>query len=256
MNKQKTGTREWSAHSVNCISGCSNGCLYCYGRSQALRFKRIKVGVDWIAEQVREKAVKQNRYKKEGTIMFPTTHDITENNLGACRTVLKKLLKAGNQVLIVSKPSLECVGDLTRVLDEFKDQILFRFTIGALDDRILKFWEPNATSFSERRGALRIANARGFQTSVSCEPLLEPENVQELVNELDPYVTDTIWIGCANKLPQRTAWCEGLPGLAEEIARIHAGQEPERIREIYELLKDNPKIRWKDSYKKVLGMKA
>ena len=34
-----------------------------------------------------------------------------------------------------------------------------------------------------------------------------------------------------------------------------AGQTKQRVREIYAELKGNPKIRWKDSYKQVLGLK-
>lgn len=41
---------------------------------------------------------------------------------------------------------------------------------------------------------------------------------------------------------------------ARHHARVKGGQTPERIRAIYEALKEHPKIRWKDSYRRVLGL--
>ena len=38
------------------------------------------------------------------------------------------------------------------------------------------------------------------------------------------------------------------------IARVKAGQTPEEMRVVYRALKDHPQIRWKDSYKRVLGL--
>lgn len=40
----------------------------------------------------------------------------------------------------------------------------------------------------------------------------------------------------------------------EAIARIEAGQTDEKIREVYEALKGEPKVRWKDSVKRVVGI--
>lgn len=47
-----------------------------------------------------------------------------------------------------------------------------------------------------------------------------------------------------------------IPGTdPAEIARIAAGQTDESVRRIHAALKDEPKVRWKESYKKVLGLK-
>ena len=39
------------------------------------------------------------------------------------------------------------------------------------------------------------------------------------------------------------------------IQRIEDGQTDEQVRRVYELLKDQPKVRWKESYCSVLGIK-
>ena len=34
------GTKEWADSNVNCYSGCSNNCRYCYAKKMAIRFNR------------------------------------------------------------------------------------------------------------------------------------------------------------------------------------------------------------------------
>ena len=114
---KKFGTKEWSDYSVNCVSGCSHDCLYCYAKSMAIRFKR-KSNDDWGDEEIRWKDVYKKRKKLNGIIMFPTSHDITPSNLSACYEVLEKLVKAGNKVVVVSKPHLECI---TKICDGLND---------------------------------------------------------------------------------------------------------------------------------------
>jgi len=179
--------------------------------------------------------------------MFPTTHDITLGNLNACETVLKKLLVAENRVLVVSKPHMECIERLYRALAEYKDQILFRFTIGVIDDELRSFWEPGAPAFDERLACLKCAFEAGFDTSVSCEPLLEPWNVQSLVEALRPFVTDSIWIGKANRLQQRTRW--KYPKGHVEVERLLKWQTDEKVLEVYEMFQNDPLVKWKESYK-------
>ena len=50
------GTREWATKTVNCCTGCSHDCRYCYARGMAVRFKRMNPG-DWHREQIRERDV-------------------------------------------------------------------------------------------------------------------------------------------------------------------------------------------------------
>jgi DNA repair photolyase len=175
-----TGTKEWAVANVNCLIGCSNGCRYCYGKSMARRFGRVSPDAEWIKPRLRVEEVGRKRYLKSGTIMFPTTHDITPEFLEPCITVLKKLLEAGNRVLVVSKPHLACIERICKEFSQYKDRILFRFTIGAFDNDLLAFWEPGAPTFDERLACLKLAYDCGFQTNVSVEPMLDSPNVVAL----------------------------------------------------------------------------
>jgi len=252
-----SGTKEWSVASVNCLVGCSHDCRYCYARANALRFRRIKSPDDWAKPRVRQREVKKRRRRVRGRVMFPTTHDILPEFLEPCLTVLRRLLNGGNEVLVVTKPHFECVraicglaGFDSGLLNDARERIVFRFTIGAVTEELLAYWEPGAPTYAERHACLQYAFEAGFETSVSCEPLLDAHRVEELVEEIDPWVTDTIWIGAMNQVDQRC-----VPGTdPAAIAAIKAGQTPGRMQAVYEALRGNRKIRWKESYKKVLGL--
>ena len=248
-----SGTKEWSVASDNCVLGCSHQCRYCYARSMAFQYRRIQDANEWgtTYNHVRKGQITKRRDKVTGgRVMFPTTHDITPEHLDACLVVIQKNLQVGNQLLITSKPHLDCIQQICEHCFSRRDQILFRFTIGACDQDILHYWEPGAPTFLERTGALRLAYSWGFQTSVSCEPLLDSENVLELIDYLTPWTTDSIWIGKMNQVRKRC-----IDGTNEEaIQCILGGQTDEMVLKVYHQLKDHPLIKWKESYKEVVGL--
>lgn len=248
-----SGTKEWAEHSINCCIGCEHGCLYCYAREVALHYGTIKSPAEWATPRIRDNAVDKKYGKFKGTVMFPTTHDITPGNLNACLTVLDKLLTSGNRILIVSKAHTASLRAIVAKFPLFTGQILFRLTIGSLSESIREFWEPNAPTNAERIEALMHVHRAGFETSVSCEPLLQAEAIVELVDRIRPFVTHSIWIGKANQLQQRCAW--RLPSDHPAIIQVLAGQTDEMVHCVYKSLKDDPLLRWKESYKKVLGLK-
>ena len=251
--KKAFGTQEWAATNVNIQSGCEHGCLYCYAQCMSARFSRGG-GVPWTTPRVREKSLSKGYRKRDGTIMFPTTLDITDANLSQCLIVLKKMLTAGNEVLVVSKPQLNCIKDLCRELTDYKDQILFRFTIGSADDAVLSFWEPHAPSYQERLSSLKWACKQGFKTSVSCEPMLD-DNIKKVIQDARPYVTDAIWLGRVNNI--RRILAQNAPG--NHLARSRAKdlmdlQTDPWVMALYDTYRADPIIKFKDSIKQVVGL--
>jgi DNA repair photolyase len=272
----RTGTREWAGTNVNIQLGCENNCRYCYARHDAVdRFHKC-TAKQWAEPAINQKKVnaKYPKYKDAPSkfpcqgrklqtnrglpsgqpVMFPSTHDITPGNLDSCLTVLQKLLEAGNQVLIVSKPHWGCV---TAICDEFKrfrEQIMWRFTIGSADDETLAFWEPSAPRFEERMSCLCYAYKSGYQTSISCEPLLDGF-VDHIYSATAEFITDSFWIGLLRNFKQRV----DLTGVSEEqmarfVRPLLAVSQPAIVKSIYELMKDKPYIRWKDSIRKIIQL--
>ena len=249
-----TGTQEWAASNVNIQDGCEHDCLYCYAKTMAIRFKRATT-MSWKRPRLRQHDLDRCYTKRTGRIMFPTAHDITEQNIGACLAVLRRMLVAGNDLLIVSKPRLSCAQRLCKDLAPYRSQIVFRFSIGSTDDAVLSYWEPGAPSFKERLASLKTAFLQDFQTSVSGEPMLDGDP-DALIAAVRPYVTDSIWLGKINRL--RNILPLTCPRDQEAVKRgeaLMATQSDDAIRALYQRHRRDPLIKWKDSIKKVVGMK-
>ena len=214
---------------------------------------KLKQPADWHNWEIRPKDVDKAYGLKDGLVGFPSSHDIFPDILDAYLTVLGKLLRAGNQVLIVSKPRIDCIKPICEASHFFKDKIIFRFTIGAMDNDILGIWEPNAPGYEERRTCLEFAYKQGFKTSVSMEPMLDTPRVEEQIADLRQFVTEDIWLGTMNHLKQIKKGAEDE--LAAAIAKVEAGQTAEMLTAIYQTYKkDYPLIRWKtDALKKIAG---
>lgn len=248
-NKRKTGTREWADTNYNIGVGCAHDCRYCYARSMSKRAGAIKSDAEWTTEKLKTKMPLIG--KKEGWVMFPTTHDITPFYLNPAIAALTELLAKGNKVLIVSKPHLECVKAMCEALKLWKPKILFRFTIGTPNENTAKFWEPGAPTILERIEALKYAHGNGFATSVSMEPMLSEVNeMLDLFNYLTRWVTDKIWIGKMNKIDQRVA--KESPEVAAKCKAIMDDQSDDNIMWLVRFIKNHPKIEWKDSIKEVI----
>jgi len=161
--------------------------------------------------------------------MFPTSHDLFPEHLPEITTVLGKLLTAGNSVLITTKPRIRVIYSICEQFARYKKQMQFRFTITSIDDEILRKNEPGATTFGERLRCLRHAYEFGFKTSVSIEPFLD-ENPLCLVENISPFVTESIWIGPMNHVANSAIYSKA------------------NLRNMHAELKDHPLIRFKDAF--------
>jgi len=250
----KTGTREWATKNLNIFTGCSHNCRYCYARyNWCKRWKKMPVD-KWGEMTLNKKDFWKSPYLlKGGRFMFPTRHDMLPEHIEETLDFLGRWLAVGNEILITSKPHFEVIRAICSELNEYKDKIVFRFTIGSLDGDILKFWEPYAPSYSERMQSLKYAHDLGFETSVSCEPYFD-KTIKLLVDTFMPYVTDTVWIGKMNAINSRVdteRWSEEDFKKLEIVKEI---QTDDAIQSLYDFYKINPKVKWKDSIKKVIGL--
>jgi DNA repair photolyase len=256
--KSKFGVQEWAEHSMNFQTGCEHGCVYCYAREQAIRFKWISTWEEWETPKIRENALKKKFGKREGVTMMPTTHDITPENWETFKTILIRLLTPGNNVLLVTKPHLSCMRELTNCFGPYRENILIRITLGTTDDTIREVLEPNAPSVGERLEALRWLYGEGFRTSISSEPLLgSADTFMSIVEHVKPYVTDDIWVGFLNSPNRRikkdflrlepVQWVLSLitPGAIKETIKNLI-----KLSEDYRSYDDGVRIRFKESITK------
>jgi hypothetical protein len=96
--------------------------------------------------------------------------------------------------------------------------------------------------------------------------MLRADNVVEDFPIIARDVTDSVWLGKMNHVRKRVviqkrALLEGgevsiiekgVP--LKEVERIERAQTDDNIRRIYKALKDEPKVRWKENIKKVVGL--
>lgn len=246
MTKTK-GTKEWAYKNLNICYGCKNACVYCYAKAMAKRFKRIEEEEEWKEWEINLSKLMKGYLKLKNPnpelydYMFPTSHDIFPEILEECIFVLEKVLKAGNSVLITTKPSLECVREICKEFKEYKDQICFRFTITSLDNEVLRTYELEAPLFNERKDSLKHAFREGFKTSLSIEPFLDG-NPLYLIHDLEEWVNDTIWVGkMSGKVPNELK----SNYTKTNLKRVYATCKGSKARE---------KIRWKDSIVNALGL--
>ena len=247
-----TGTKEWSDFSYNICTGCQHGCLYCYAHNNRARFgKSLRTNDQWRQQHLSDKGQQLgSKVGKKGVVMFPTSHDITPEFLDQSLATIKNLL-LNNSVLVVSKPHLCVIETLCRELTPNRDKVMFRFSIGSLNEQQTDFWEPGAPKPSERITALQYAYNAGYATSVSAEPMLDDNlGMRKLVNTVDPYVTDTIWLGKMQRVNR--VQNHGFTGFDMRLAFIKEWQSDENILHLVKLLATHPKVKWKDSISKVI----
>lgn len=252
------GTKQFAESNVNYMINCELDCFYCYGKIFALRFGRIQSPEEWKDMKPNMKVINANYRKRQGKIMFPSAHNITSNYFEYCIIVLKKLLRSGNEVLIVSKPEpdIPCILKLLQILRPYKSQVEFRFTITSNNNEQLKFWEPNASSLDDRLNALFLTFNQRYLTSANIEPYLD-KNPIPLIKKVAPFSSE-IWLGFMN-------WVGWLPKinptidptiLSEKIQYIKKISSWSNVQKIVENLKQlhediRSKIRFKDSIKRM-----
>ncbi len=253
MAKKKTGVFEWAEESVNIQLGCEHNCLYCYARYDAVSRYHRCTQEQWENPVINQKKVDLSYHKKiKAGVMFPSTHDITPKNLSEYLCVLRKLLDAGNQVLIVSKPHWDCITVICENYTDYKDQITFRFTIGSASEDVLKFWEPGAPNLTERLSCLEYAYRQGYKTSVSCEPYLDawPSHVYVASEQ---WITGTFWLGKMRNFKSRVDFSKSnAVDITKYVVPLINAQEDSVVLTFVEQMKDWRGVMFKDSVQAVI----
>lgn len=251
------GTKEWAETNLNFQKGCRNNCVYCYAKSMAIRFGTAT------AESWKEPVIAiPEKYPAGKTVMMPSSHDIDSDNVNTAIFCLIRLLERDNHVLVVTKAEKKAIDKIIKAfqspeLEQYKQYVSFRVTIGSTDDRILRLFEPDAPSYSERVEALKALTLEGFKTSVSAEPLLGGlDEFNSLYQALKGHVTDCIWVGKMNMPRQRIRMntdCKFDESLIDWILKCQSGDEMYRL---YLKYKDNELVCFKDSVLEAVKLKT
>lgn len=236
--------KQWTGDQIHNIltkeSNCLNDCTYCY--MKRLKSKFFNVDIENLVMIVDQKKVKKLwKSKRQRYIMFPSSHDIFPDYVADYARACINILKNGHNLLIVTKPRIECVKFLVDHLDKYKNKIVFRFTITSNNQNVLNYWEKNAPTYFERLTSLKCAFDNGYTTSVSIEPYLEDPS--SLIKDIEPYTNEKIWIGKMsgiNTMKLTDEWKDKITKLYDRKNMVSMVQK----------LRSNKKILWKTSIMK------
>ena len=220
-----------SDYSLNCYTGCTHACVYCYARFMQ-RFhphpERWGAFVD-VKQNAVEVLKRQLRRTPPGDVFVSSACDGWQPIEAECRLTRRcceLLLERGFQVNVLTKSTL-----VLRDLDVFSGHSArIGVTVTTLDERLRRLWEPRAASVAERFRVLQQARRAGLKTSIMFGPLLpflsdSQEAIDGLLGRAADLAVDVIWVDALNPRPR--VW----PAVAE-LLRTRFPELHERYRQV------------------------
>ena len=194
------------------FGGCAHGCLYCYGprtirrtREAFLNHARLRQDVLRYLERDAQRIRGDDR---EILVTFSSDpYQPLEMQLGTTRQAIQILIDNGLRVMILTKGGMRASRDFD--LLETYDRCRFGTTVVFTNQADASQWEPNAPPVADRIQAIHHAHGRGIKTWVSLEPVIDPDQALELIQELHPVVGH--WkVGMLNyrKPPRPVNWIQ------------------------------------------------
>ncbi len=196
--------REYAPLACNIYTGCTHGCRYCYVPSVLRRkpadFHAAAEPRPGILEAVQREAPKYAGDPRELLLCFTCDpYQPRELENGTTRKVLHALIDAGCRTSVLTKNPVEALlrdGDLFKRGDTF-----FGTTIVFTRESDEDLWEPNAPNYLGRTEGVRLAHDDGIRTWGSIEPVFDPEQSLQAIDEMHEYVD--LWrVGKLNHRPE------------------------------------------------------
>ena len=195
-------------YSLNCYTGCSHGCVYCYARFMQRFHPHDEPWGAFVDVKVNAVEVlkRQLRRATPGTVFVSSACDgwqPVEAQWRLTRRCCELLLERGFQVHVLTKSAL-----VLRDLDVFAGRpARVGITLTTLDERLRELWEPGTASVQERLGVIEAACRSGLQTGVMFGPLLpflsdSQEAIDALLERAADLKIDRIWVDAINPRPR------------------------------------------------------
>ncbi len=197
-----------SDYSLNCYTGCTHRCAYCYARFMQRFHPHAEpwgAFVDVKANAV-EVLKRQLRRAVPGDVFVSSACDgwqPIEAQCGLTRRCCELLLERGFQVNVLTKSGL-----VLRDLDLFRGRpVRIGITLTTLDEHLRELWEPGAASVDQRCRVIESARRAGLKTSVMFGPLLpgfsdSQEALDALLRRAADLGVDAIWVDALNRRPR------------------------------------------------------
>lgn len=197
-----------SDYSLNCYTGCANGCVYCYARFMQRfhphqepwgRFVDVKVNA---VEALR----RQLRRAKPGEVFMSSACDgwqPIEAERRLTRGCCELLFQNGFAVNALTKSEL-----VIRDFDLFAGRGgHVAVTITTLDERLSRLWEPNASPVAARCRVVKEARRAGIGNGIMFAPLLPflsdtTESLEAMFERAADVEAGDLWVDALNPRPK------------------------------------------------------
>ncbi len=158
---------------INCYTGCSHGCRYCYARFMKKYTSHQEPWGEFVDVKVNAPRVLDRELprKSRGSVFLSSVCDPyqpLESKYGLTGKCLRILLHRQWPVVVQTKSPL-VMRDL-KVLKGFENATV-GFTITTLDEKVRKAFEPETVSSEQRIGALKKLHESGIKTYAFIGPM-------------------------------------------------------------------------------------
>lgn len=204
----KGAAKEYGDYALNIFNGCPHRCDYCYVpgvlRKDKEDFHSCVEPRKNIVEETRKQIEREGIRGKTIFLCFTCDPYPRHCNDTVTREIISLLKDTGNHIILLTKNGIACRRDF----DLLDNEDWFGVTIAGYNDKVDKIpaAEPGATSELHRLQALKMAHDLGIKTWVSCEPVLNPTSVIELIEAVS-YV-DMWKVGKLNHRSSDIDWAD------------------------------------------------
>lgn len=197
----KGKAKEYGDYALNIYTGCPHRCYYCFAPGVLHRdkeqFHSVVEPRSNIVEETRKQIEREHITGKLIHLCFTCDPYPTGYDSSATREIIKILKDSDNHVQILTK------GDGSRDFDLLDGEDWYGITLDGNRER--KHDYDIAPLFRYER--MIKAHKQGVKTWVSFEPVIDAENVLEMIQDVAPYV-NKVKIGKLNYFPSDINWKE------------------------------------------------
>jgi DNA repair photolyase len=199
---------ELNDYSLNCYTGCTHRCIYCYARFMQRFHPHEEPWGEFVDVKVNavEALKRQLRRARPGTVFLSSACDgwqPIEAERRLTRRCCELLLERGFQLRVLTKSDL-----VLRDFNVFREgQVRIGVTLTTLDESLREVWEPGATGVEQRCGVIVAARRAGFETSVMFGPLLPflsdgEADIGAMLQRAADLEVGAIWVDALNVRPR------------------------------------------------------
>lgn len=219
---------------LNCYTGCTHGCVYCYARFMQRFHPHEEPWGDFVDVKINAVEVlkRQLRRAEPGEVFISSACDgwqPIECQYQLTRRCCQLLLEHGFSLFVLTKSKV-----VLRDMDVFRQVAPARVTVGVtittLNERLRALWEPRADSVADRLSILATAKDAKLRTSIMFGPLLpglsdDHRSLELMMQHARHLAVDKIWVDALNPRPR--VW----PSVAQ-LLRRHFPQLLEQYRKV------------------------